>query len=322
MSEAPAQTSAVSGSVRELAPADIERAVEIDRDLSGSSRRGFFEKRLRLSEAHPGAFVSLGYTENGLLEGLVLAHILDGEFGGSRPAGILDAIGATAKVRGHGGARSLLGALIEKLKAQGVSELRTQTHWRDLPLTQFFAAAGFALSPGIVLERKCAKLDGEAAAGEIAGDGPDDLSRDRVPVRTLKAADLPAVVRIDRRITGRDRTAYYRRKFDEVLNESGIRLSMIAAVDETTAGFIMARVDYGEFGMTQSEAVIDTIGVDPELGGRDTGTALLSVLLGNLEILRVENVRTEVPWNNYALLAFLEARGFRPAQRLNLMRAL
>ncbi len=322
MSEAPAQTSAVSGSVRELAPADIERAVEIDRDLSGSSRRGFFEKRLRLSEAHPGAFVSLGYTENGLLEGLVLAHILDGEFGGSRPAGIVDAIGTTAKVRGHGGARCLLGALIGKLKAQGVSELRTQTHWRDLPLTQFFAAAGFALSPGIVLERKCAKLDGEAAAGEVAGDAPGDLSRDRVPVRTLKSTDLPDVVRIDRRITGRDRTAYYRRKFDEVLNESGIRLSMIAAVDETTAGFIMARVDYGEFGMTQSEAVIDTIGVDPELGGRDTGTALLSVLLGNLEILRVENVRTEVPWNNYALLAFLEARGFRPAQRLNLMRAL
>jgi ribosomal protein S18 acetylase RimI-like enzyme len=322
MSEALAQTSAVSGSVRGLTAADFDRAVEIDRDLTGNSRRGFYDKRLRLSEANPKAFVSLGYTENGVLEGLVLAHILDGEFGGSRPVGILDAIGTTPKVRGHGAARALLSALIEKLKASGVSELRTQTHWRDLPLTEFFAAAGFALSPSIVLERKCAKLEGEKAAGETAGDGPDDLSRDRVPVRTLKASDFPAVVRIDRRITGRDRTAYYERKFDEVLNESGIRMSMIAAVDETTAGFIMARVDYGEFGMTQSEAVIDTIGIDPDLGGRHTGTALLSVLLGNLEILRVESVRTEVPWNNYSLLAFLEARGFRPAQRLNLMRAL
>jgi len=26
---------------------------------------------------------------------------------------------------------------------------------------------------------------------------------------------------------------------------------------------IMARVDYGEFGYTESEAVLDTIGVDP-----------------------------------------------------------
>ena len=90
-----------------------------------------------------------------------------------------------------------------------------------------------------------------------------NLARDRVPVRTLEAADLPAVATIDRRITGRDRTAYYRRKFDEVLNESGIRLSMIATADATTACFIIARVDYGEFGMAQSEAVIDTIGVDP-----------------------------------------------------------
>ncbi len=306
--------------VRDLTPADLDEAVEIDRELSGSSRRGFFEKRLRLSEAHPQAFVSLGYIENGVLEGLVLAHILDGEFGGRHPVGILDAIGTTAKVRGQGGAHALLAALIERLKARGAVELRTQTHWRDLPLTQFFAAAGFSLSPSLVLERKCARLDGEAAPGETGGDGAENLSRDRVPVRSLRPADLPAVVTIDRRITGRDRADYYRRKFDEALNESGIRLSMIATADETTAGFIMARVDYGEFGMTQSEAVIDTIGVDPDLRGRDTGTALLSVLLGNLETLRVENVRTEVPWNNYALLAFLEAHGFRPAQRLNLMR--
>jgi ribosomal protein S18 acetylase RimI-like enzyme len=322
MPQAPAQLSALSGSVRELVPADFERIVEIDRDLSGSSRRGFFENRLRLSGAHPEAFVSLGYAERGVLEGLILAHILDGEFGGSQPAGILDAIGTTMKVRGHGGAHALLAALIEKLKALGVSELRTQTRWADRPLTQFFAAGGFSLSPGLVLERTCARLDGEAAPGEIAADGEQDLARDRVPVRSLKAADLPAVVTIDRRITGRDRTAYYRRKFDEALNGSGIRLSMIATADGTTAGFIMARVDYGEFGMTQPEAVFDTIGVDPDLEGRDTGTALLSVLLGNLEMLRVERIRTEVPWNNYALLAFLEARGFRPSQRLNLVRGL
>ncbi|MGA7326359.1 MAG: hypothetical protein WBX25_18210 [Rhodomicrobium sp.] len=139
-------------------------------------------------------------------------------------------------------------------------------------------------------------------------------------MRTLKSMDFTAVVTIDRRITGRDRTAYYRRKFEEVLNESGIRLSMIATDDETAAGFIMARVDYGEFGMTQSGAVMDTLGVDPDIQGRET--ALLSVLLSNLESLRVESVRTEVPWNSYALLAFLAARGFRPSQWLNFVRAL
>ncbi|MGO9483780.1 MAG: GNAT family N-acetyltransferase [Rhodomicrobium sp.] len=321
MSSAPAPA-VETGSVRPLTPADFERIVEIDRELSGFSRRGFFEKRLRSAETYPKAFVPLGYEEDGALEGFVMAHMLDGEFGGSEPAGILDAIGTTPRVRGHGGARALLGRLIEKLKRRGAKELRTQLHWREQPLIQFFAAAGFELSPRVVLDRTCARQDREIAPGEVREDGQDDLPRDRVPVRTLQAADLPAVVAIDRRITGRDRTAYYRHKFDEVLNGTGIRLSMIATADETSAGFIMARVDYGEFGMAQSEAVIDTIGVDPELRGRDIASALLAVLLGNLESLRVDSVRTEVPWNSYGLLAFLEARGFRPSQRLDLTRAL
>jgi ribosomal protein S18 acetylase RimI-like enzyme len=321
MSTSPA-AGATAGSVRSLTPADFERIVEIDRELSGFSRRGFFEKRLRSAETYPKAFVSLGYEENGALEGFVMAHMLDGEFGRSEPAGILEAIGTTPKVRGHGGARALLGKLIEKLKNRNATELRTQLQWTEQPLIRFFAAAGFELSPSVVLSRACGKQDGEIAPGEVSRDGQEDLSRDRVPVRTLQGADLPAVVTIDRRITGRDRTAYYRQKFGEVLNESGIRLSMIAAADETTAGFIMARVDYGEFGQAQSEAVIDTIGVDPDLRGRDIASALLAVLLGNLESLRVETVRTELAWNAYGLLAFLEARGFRPSQRINLTRGL
>jgi ribosomal protein S18 acetylase RimI-like enzyme len=320
MPELSAQRNAVPSLIRDLHPGDLERIVEIDRKLSGGSRRGFFEKRVRLNEAHPEAFVSLGSATDGMLEGLVLAHIIDGEFGGARQAGVLDAIGVTAKIRGSGAAQSLLAALIEKLKACGASELRTLAHWVDRPLTQFFAAAGFSLSPSLVLERSCARLHGEVVPGEAANGG--EQSRDRVPVRSLQADDLHAVVTIDRRVTGRDRTAYYQRKFDEVLNNSGIRLSMIATADETAAGFIMARVDYGEFGTTAPEAVIDTLGVDPNLTGRNIGTALLSVLLGNLETLRVESVRTEVPWNSYALLAFLEARRFRPSQRLNLTRPL
>ena len=314
--------SASAGSVRSLVPDDFERVVQIDRELSGMSRRGFFEKRLRCAKAYPKAFVSLGYEEDGVLEGFVMAHLLDGEFGGTEPAGILDAIGTTEKVRGHGGARALLGQLIEKLKGRGAMEFRTQLLWQDQALIQFFASAGFVLSPRLVLGRTCSRMEGEVAPGVLRQNGQEDRPHDRVPVRTLNAADLSAVVAIDRRITGRDRTAYYRSKFDEVLNQTGIRMSTIATADETTAGFIMARVDYGEFGIAGPEAVIDTIGVDPDLQRRDIASTLLAVLLGNLQSLKVETVRTEVPWNSYTLLAFLEARGFRPAQRLNLSRSL
>ena len=148
------------------------------------------------------------------------------------------------------------------------------------------------------------------------------LSRDDVAVRSLDAADLAALVRIDKHITGRDRTAYYRRKVDEALQESGIRLSLVAEDDGIVVGFIMARVDYGEFGQTATTAVIDTIGVNPSFHGRSIGAALVSQLLANLASLRVETVRTMVYWDNFGLLRFLQRSGFRPAQRLTFSRPL
>lgn len=151
-------------------------------------------------------------------------------------------------------------------------------------------------------------------------DAPEALSRDRVPVRSLRADDLPAIIGLDRRITGRDRTAYYKRKVSEALNESGIRVSLVAEVDGQFAGFVMARVDFGEFGRTNPAAVIDTIGVDPAFTHRGVGRALLSQLLANLYSLRVEVVRTRLDWDDFRLLSFLKACGFRPSQRLSFTR--
>ena len=78
----------------------------------------------------------------------------------------------------------------------------------------------------------------------------------------------------------------------------------------------MARVDFGEFGRIDPTAVLDTIGVDPDYRGQGIGRALISQLLINLMILRVEQVRTEIDWRNRDLLEFLDHCGFRPSQRL------
>lgn len=150
------------------------------------------------------------------------------------------------------------------------------------------------------------------------GDDFEALSRDEVPVRSMVAADLPDLVRIDRKNTGRDRTSYFEAKVAEALEESGIRVSVVAEQDAHVAGFIMARLDFGEFGHTEPEAVIDTIGVDPAFAHHHIGSALMSQLLANLSALRVEQVRTELQWNNFVLLAFLEHSGFRLSQRIAL----
>ncbi|MHA1536694.1 MAG: GNAT family N-acetyltransferase [Alphaproteobacteria bacterium] len=157
-----------------------------------------------------------------------------------------------------------------------------------------------------------------------SGDDADALSRDRVPVRSMKSDDLPAIIKIDKAITGEDRSAYLEHHVREALELSGIRVSLVAEEEEIgmPVGFVMARVDFGEFGRTEPEAVIDTIGVDPLYAHHGVGAALMSQLLSNLNTLRVERVRTGVRWNDFALLHFLENCGFKPSQRLALRKRL
>jgi ribosomal protein S18 acetylase RimI-like enzyme len=157
---------------------------------------------------------------------------------------------------------------------------------------------------------------GEVDYGKPAAPDYGPLARDRLPIRTVAADDLRALIAIDRRITGRDRSAYFERKLAEALHESDIRVSLVAEQDGRPVGFIMARVDFGEFGRVEPTAVMDTIGVDPDYRHQRIGRALLSQLLVNLGTLRVERIRTEIDWRDRDLLAFLGHCGFGPAQRL------
>jgi ribosomal protein S18 acetylase RimI-like enzyme len=166
---------------------------------------------------------------------------------------------------------------------------------------------------------------GEAAEVNYGGPAAPDfgpLARDRIPVRAMKESDLRALVAIDRRITGRDRTKYFERKLEEALYESDVRISLVAERNEGPIGFIMARLDYGSFGRVDPIAVIDTIGVDPDDRAQGIGRALLSQLLVNLTTLRVERVRTAVDWRDQDLFAFLDHCGFRPSQELCFVRAI
>jgi ribosomal protein S18 acetylase RimI-like enzyme len=305
--------------VRELTPADLDSVVAIDQGITGQARRGFFENRLDAGQSEPSGFVSLAYVENGAVEGHVFAHLLDGEFGGRQPVAVLDAIGTSSAVRGHGGAHALMRDLQIVAQRRGAQALRTQVLWSNEPMMHFLGAAGFTLGTRLVLDRACGGADA-TRRGDGAGedDGGGDLPQDRIVVRSLTRADLQAVVSLDRKITQLDRSVYYQRKIDEALQRNGVRLSMMAEVDGTPAGFIMARVDFGGFGQAETEAVMDTIGVDPEFRGQHVGSVLLQQLLAQLANLRVERVRTVVEWNNTSLIGFLGREGFAPSQNLAL----
>jgi ribosomal protein S18 acetylase RimI-like enzyme len=156
----------------------------------------------------------------------------------------------------------------------------------------------------------------QSDAGFDESPGHGGLSRDAIPVRCLRPEDRADVLRIDRKITGKDRSDYYEQKFDEALDESAVRVSLVAESEPRPVGFIMARVDFGGFGQTEPVAVIDTLGVDPDFANQGIGKALLSQLLANLAALRVEKVETQVARENFDLLGFFYHCGFGPSQNL------
>jgi ribosomal protein S18 acetylase RimI-like enzyme len=139
-----------------------------------------------------------------------------------------------------------------------------------------------------------------------------------VVVRNLRPRDLEAVIEVDSKNTGRRRAEYFKVKLAQALADTGIQVSLAADYDGRFAGFLMARVYYGEFGATEQTAVLDTIGVHPGLRGHGIGAALLRQLRQNLLALGIEQLQTQVSWDDQRLLSFFHNSGFRPAARIGL----
>ena len=325
--------------LRRLAAQDLDAVVEIDAQITGRSRRAYFERRLQAALRAPALHTQFAAEEDGLLEGYVLARKLEGEFGRVEPALRIEVIGVRPGEQGHGYGDALLGALEADARKHDIFELRTQAAWKDHGMLGFLDHAGFRLGHSQI-------IDCEVHAGRI-GRGDEDkvvapelrhsaeidlsapqandfeaLARDRADVRSLERADLDEIARIDRRIMGRDRGGYIGRLVDEALHDSAIRVSLVVRQDKSATGFIMASVDFGGFGRAEPVAVIDTIGVDPGFTGAGVGTALLSQLFVNLEALNVERVETVVARDNFELLAFFYRAGFGSSQRLGFVKRL
>jgi ribosomal protein S18 acetylase RimI-like enzyme len=274
------------------------------------------------------------------LAGYILARVLEGEFGRSEPALRLEVVGVRRDAQGRGIGQRLFEALADWARRHGVRELRTQATWNDHTMLRWLDAMDFSVAADLVVD--CA-VDGgkyvpvrddpvslpvgEGPAHEVDfGGRPDNdferLARDLADVRAMRPEDLSEIVRIDRNITGRDRSEYVQHKLAETSADSAIRVSLTARLDAAIVGYLMARVDLGDFGRTEQTAVVDTIGVDPAYAHRGVGHALLSQLFANLGALRVERVETIVAPRDLALLGFLYDVGFVPSQRIAFVRPL
>jgi ribosomal protein S18 acetylase RimI-like enzyme len=327
-------------SVRALTADDLAQVAAIDAAIEGRSRRGYVERRLAAALRDPALHAQFAATDENGLAGYILARVLEGEFGRGGRSLRLELVGVRPDTRGHGVGTRLFDALAQWARRHAIQDLRTQAGWNDFTMLQWLDGMGFRMAPNVIVD--CA-VDGGAYRPErddaIAlpiGDGPgheisfsapggndfERLARDTADVHSMTPADLGDIARIDQGITGRDRGGYLRSKLAEAMDDSSLRVSLAARRDGVNVGYLMARVDRGDFGRTEPVAVIDTLGVDPEYARRGVGHALLSQLFANLGALRVERVETVVAQRDLALLGFLFAVGFAPSQRLAFMRRL
>ena len=339
MESATQQPTSAAVTYRPLAAQDLDRVVAIDAALSGDRRRrSYFERRLQAAIKEPQMHLQFAAEHDGDLVGYVLARRMRGEFGRDTEALRLAVIGVVPGEQHHGVGLGLLHCLEDWCRRHGLAEIRSQAHWKHHRMLEFFDHAGFSLARNHV-------IDCEVHAGPlVAAGGSDDpsahdderevdysdpaandfeaLPRDRVEVRILQREDVPALARIDRKNTGRDRSAYLAQLVDEALDESSVRVSLVARVDGIVRGFVMAKADFGDFGRTEPVAVIDTIDVDPDTAGQGIGSALLSQLFVNLQALQVVRAETVVSRDSLGVLAFMYRCGFAPAERLGFVRRL
>jgi GNAT superfamily N-acetyltransferase len=324
--------------VRALTPADLAQVVAIDAAIEGRSRRAYVERRLAAALRDPALHAQFAAVDDTGLAGHILARVLEGEFGIGGRSLRLELVGVRQDARGHGVGTRLFDALAQWARRHAIGELRTQAAWNDVAMLGWLHGMGFHLAPDSVVE--CAVAGGaylperDDAMALPAGEGPgheisfgagagndfERLARDTADVRAMTPADLSDIARIDRDLTGRDRSAYLQAKLAEAVDDASLRVSLTARRDGASVGFLMARVDRGDFGRTEPVAVIDTLGVAPAHARRGVGRALLSQLFANLGALRVERVETLVASRDLGLLGFLFAAGFAPSQRLPFVR--
>ena len=144
---------------------------------------------------------------------------------------------------------------------------------------------------------------------------PSEEEQRGIVVRNLRPKDLEAVIALDAKIIGRRRDEYFKLKLKQALSDTGVMISLAVEVETAFAGYLLARVYYGEFGTMEPVAVLDTMGIHPDFQRRGAGSALIDQLRTNLLGLGIPRLQTQVSWNDPALIAFFNREGFEPAPR-------
>jgi GNAT superfamily N-acetyltransferase len=146
------------------------------------------------------------------------------------------------------------------------------------------------------------------------------MDRHEIVVRPVESLDLDAIVRIDEKLSGHTRKDYWRRR----LELAGLRppwMSVVAETDGRLVGFVFGWVGESEFGIAESTAWLDLIGVDPPYRGRGVGQALVEHFVQSARELRaIRKVATLIDLAQSDVREFFLRLGFRHGPMIHMER--
>jgi ribosomal protein S18 acetylase RimI-like enzyme len=149
----PKAAPAFAAKLRALSMGDLDRVVRIDAFHTGESKPAYWKQVFKdfLDPKAGRGRVGLVAEQDEELAGFVLGDVRAFEFG-SEPCGWIMEIGVDPRFTRAGIASALLAEASKRLRASGVTTIRTMVRRNDVPVLTFFRTNGFAGGPYVQLE--------------------------------------------------------------------------------------------------------------------------------------------------------------------------
>jgi ribosomal protein S18 acetylase RimI-like enzyme len=141
---------------------------------------------------------------------------------------------------------------------------------------------------------------------------------DGVNIREMTERDLAALVKIDKRITGRDRASSWPQKVSSHFATYYPPLSFVAEVDGRVVGFIIGVIMGAEYSLPLS-GWINIIGVDPDYQGRGIGRLLTRAFFEGCHHRGIK-ARLMVRQSDERLKKMLLSLGFRQGELVDFVK--
>ncbi len=149
-----------------------------------------------------------------------------------------------------------------------------------------------------------------------------NLDIQEISIRPMLHTDLSIVIELDAYVFGSIRPTYFERRLIALDNSDAETrtIFLVAIYRDQVIGFIMGTLAYGEFGLTQVTAILDSIAVHPSYQHQGIGQKLAEAFMKQSALQGASSVYTLVNWDNWTLLKVFHALGFELASTIPLER--